>query len=44
MSKYYRLFIHITFLSLPEGFRMEKGAAVKLSLDTDNLYSSASFK
>ncbi len=44
MSKYYRLFIHITFLYLPEGFRMEKGAAVKLSLDTDNLYSSASFK
>jgi phosphohistidine phosphatase len=33
-----------TLLSLPEGFRMEKGAAVKLSLDPDNLYSSASFK
>lgn len=33
-----------TLLSLPEGFRMEKGAALKLSVDTDDLDSGSSFK
>ncbi len=33
-----------TILSLPEGFLLKKGAALKLSVDPDNLNSSASFK
>lgn len=33
-----------TLLSLPEGFSMAKGAALKVSADPDNLLSSASFK
>lgn len=33
-----------SLLSLPEGFLLEKGAALKLSVDPDNLDSQASFK
>lgn len=33
-----------TLLLLPEGLLLEKGAALKLSLDPDNLDSQASFK
>lgn len=33
-----------TLLFLPDGFLLEKGAALKLSVDPDNLDSQASFK